>query len=92
MQPISVRINRVLEGSNAERSGLKSGDVFTSYHNARPRSIKELRDLIAKGAQTELVKSIEVVVAREGERIALNVEKGMLGAELANIYGAADVE
>jgi len=66
-------ISEVLEGSPAEKAGLKAGDVVVSVNGRRVDGSSDFRNRIGL---TEKGKSVELAVYRDGERKTINVKVG----------------
>ena len=66
-------LNDVLPGSPADKSGLRSGDRVVLWNGKYVKSVSMLSELIneATGGQT-----VRVTVARDGEKIELEVTLG----------------
>jgi hypothetical protein len=70
---VGARLNAVLNGSAAEKAGLKPGDVVTSFDGAQVRSGQ---DLVA-GIQSHLPGDVVTVQAvRSGEPVSVSVTLG----------------
>jgi S1-C subfamily serine protease len=74
----SVVIAKVLPGSQADRSGLKVGDVIASYNGQRFTNVSQLQDLTKEGAGG---RGIEI--QRDGKPIKIAVHPGPLGVEVS---------
>jgi len=65
----------ITAGGPAEKSGLKPGDVIESFDG---HDVKDNRSLQRMVAQTDVGKSVDVVVQRDGKEVALKIELGRL--------------
>ena len=63
-------VSEVIQGSPAEKAGIRSGDVITEYEG---KSIEHANDLPILVAQTPVGKSVNVVVQRENKRVPITV-------------------
>jgi serine protease Do len=68
-------VGDVVEGGPAERAGIKPGDVILSFDN---RPVDEMRELPKIVADTDVGKTVDVLVLRKGEEQTLRVEVGRL--------------
>ena len=71
-------VSEVIQGSPAEKAGIRSGDVITEYDG---KSIEHANDLPILVAQTPVGKNVSVVVQRENKRMPVNVTVGELKEE-----------
>ncbi len=76
-----VFLRWVQKGSNAERSGLRSGDVLLSYGGKGLANVENLSEAVEKAAGSG--ESVRVTVWRAGETLAFAVEPGRLGVKPA---------
>lgn len=67
----------VTPGGPAEAAGLESGDVIVRFNGI---AIDEMRELPRVVADTDVGQSVEVVVIRNGQELAIDVELGELEA------------
>ncbi|MFN3966489.1 MAG: Do family serine endopeptidase [Endomicrobiia bacterium] len=65
-----VLINNVLEGSPAEKAGLKRGDIIIEFDGKVVENVSQLQDIVAKTAPKKKVK-IKVIRDRKEETIEL---------------------
>jgi len=68
-----VLVNRVMEGSSAEKGGMKRDDVIIKFGDHK---VKDARDLQKVVARTEPGKKVKVVVIREKKEIPLTIKLG----------------
>jgi len=66
-----VLVNRVIEGSAAEKGGMKRGDVITKFQDHEVESVKDLQDVVAG---TTPGKKVKVIVIREKKEVPLTIE------------------
>jgi serine protease Do len=71
-------VSEVIQGSPAEKAGIRSGDVITEYEG---KSIEHANDLPILVAQTPVGKNVNVVVQRENKRMPIAVTVGELKEE-----------
>lgn len=97
-------VSQVVEGSAAERAGIRAGDVVTSVNNRNVKTGAELRNAIGL---LRVGDKVEITLLREGKprRVTANVgtqesgavknaatlHKGLEGAEFADAEGGAGV-
>jgi serine protease Do len=74
-RPMGAMIAGVTEDGPAEAAGMKAGDVVLVFNGIE---VEEMRDLPRIVAETEIGKSVEVVVFRDGKRETLQVTVGRL--------------
>jgi len=79
-------VNNVLEGSPAEKAGLKRGDLIVEVDDRKVKDIANLQDIISSKAPGEKVK---IQIIRNGEPKTVTVNLGEMPGE---ITGAATVE
>lgn len=70
-EPHGALVAGVVEGSPADKAGIKEGDVIVSYDNAK---ITKMVDLPRQVAQTEINKRVKMEIMRAGKRIALSAQ------------------
>jgi serine protease Do len=66
-----VLVKQVLEGTPAEKAGLKAGDVITHIEGERIKSVSDLRATMREKREA---KSVKVDILRRGSAMSLNVE------------------
>src|SRR5438034_7251331 len=66
-----VLIQNVIDGSPAERAGLKRNDVIVEFDGQPATDLQKLR---LKVADTPVGKSVPIVVLRDGKRIPMTVK------------------
>lgn len=65
-----VRVDEVDEGSPAEKSGLRKGDIVVEFDGERVRSVRQFTRLVT---ETPTGRTVNVVVLRDGQRQTLAV-------------------
>lgn len=65
-----VRVGQVIEGSPAEKAGLRAGDVLRSFEG---RSLDGLADLAAAMGQCSVGARVRIVVLRKGQEMERNL-------------------
>ena len=65
----------LIEGGPAEKSGIKAGDVILEFDG---KPIPRMRKLPRIVAETEVDKPVEVIVWRDGKRVAIKATIGLL--------------
>lgn len=73
-------VTEVMEGSPAQKAGIKHGDVITGFDG---KSVKDPHDLSATVAATAVGKEVPVTVLRDGKREQLTVVVAKLGSDEA---------
>lgn len=71
-----VLVNKVFEGSPAEKAGFKVGDVIVEFDRLKITSARQLQGVVAA---TEVDKKSEVRILREGKDKSLTARIGELG-------------
>ena len=79
-----VIVARVMEGSPAEKGGLKDGDVVVAL-NGKP--VKNVRELLRDVARLKVGERSPMAVLRGGKQIQLNIEIGERPQEEAQLRG-----
>ena len=72
-----VLVSDVVEGSPADKSGIKRGDVIFSYDG---KEIKEGHELSSAVAATPVDRVVSLSIFREGKEMALKVKTGKLAS------------
>lgn len=77
-----IRVNRVMPGLDAERQGLREGDVITSINGAALRSYQHLVDSIrnSKG------QPVEVAFLRNGARQTVRLQPALIDIGRQKVY------
>ncbi|MCC6544047.1 MAG: DegQ family serine endoprotease [Nitrospirae bacterium] len=73
-------VSDVMEGSPADKAGLQRGDVILQYNGKEVENNSHLRNIVA---QTQVGKTIDVKVIRDGRTELIKVVIGELPAEMA---------
>ena len=68
--PAGAVVTEVVENSAAQKAGIKSGDVVTSFDGERVRSARQLERLVG---ETPAGRSVKVAVQRAGAPVTLDV-------------------
>ncbi len=68
-----VLVAKVLKDSPAEKSGIKEGDIITTFDG---QDVKNSNGLVKVVAATQVDKVVEVSIIREGKKITLKVKTG----------------
>ncbi len=71
---VGALVTDVPEGP-AQDAGMQAGDVVLVYDG---ETIEDTRELVRVVAETEVGRTVEILVSRDGEEVALNVEIGRL--------------
>jgi len=74
-----VAITEVIEGSAAEKAGMKRYDVVVEFNGQPVEKVNEFRSRVA---MLKPGTEVEIIVVRDGERKTLNAELGESSAEL----------
>jgi CHAT domain-containing protein len=76
-------IARVLPGSNAAQSSIRSGDVLTAYGGLQLATLADLKTALTTQSQAKSGKEVlvSVKVWRDGKTLSLRVRPGPLGAQ-----------
>jgi len=74
-----VGIAQIIAGSQASEAGLVPGDLVLSYAGER---VFRMRDLQAATRQGQRGESVQLVVLRDGELVAVDAQRGPLGVTL----------
>lgn len=68
-----VLVNRVMEGSAAEKGGMKRDDVIIKFGDHKVKDARDLQEIVAR---TKPGKKVKVVVIREKKEIPLSIKLG----------------
>jgi len=71
-----VMINKVFDGSPAEKAGLKSGDIFVSIDGKSTKGKTTAE--IAKNLRSEKKDTSTIIVNRNGEEVTIKVQKDIV--------------
>jgi serine protease Do len=71
-------VSDVVEGSPAEKGGIKRGDVVVAFNH---KEIKDSHELSATVAATPIEKEVSVQVVRDGKEAELSVKVGRLPSD-----------
>jgi len=63
-------VNSVLDDSPSSKAGVEFGDIIVEFNGTE---IEEVRDLTTIVANTEIGKTVEMVVLRKGKRVTLEI-------------------
>jgi serine protease Do len=74
-QAMGALIAGTNEGGPAEAAGIKEGDIVVEFDGKRVETMRALPRMVA---DTPPEKEVQVVVVREGERVTLQLEVGLL--------------
>lgn len=74
-QPNRIAVQEVLEGSPAQRAGLRSGDLLLSYGGDRLFTLNELVERSRRGGGD----TVAIEVLRDGRRTLIYMPRGPLG-------------
>ena len=77
-EEVEIQISGVMEGMDAERAGLRAGDVFVSINSRPVRSTATLHEAIKASEGNP----VEIIYSRDGVR-----NKAMVRPEIANLDG-----
>lgn len=88
-EPQGALVADVIEGSPADKAGIKSGDIIVSYNGKDIKNRDALPKLVAA---TEIGKKVKVGIIRDGKRIDLEVVVGELQDETVVASKKPDVE
>lgn len=78
-------ITQVVPKSNADRSGIKPGDVVLSYAGTKLASSEDLSKALSKSGDPAALEKDEIPIEvwREGETLTLKVRPGPLGIQMS---------
>jgi len=68
-----VLVNRVTEGSSAEKGGMKRGDVIIQFEDHKVKDARDLQDVVSG---TKPGTKVKVVVIREKKEVPLTIKLG----------------
>ncbi|MCX7966705.1 MAG: DegQ family serine endoprotease, partial [Syntrophorhabdaceae bacterium] len=88
-EPEGALVADVIEGSPAEKAGIKSGDIIVSYDGKKIKNRDALPRLVAA---TEVGKKVKVGIIRDGKKMELDVVVGELQDETVVASRRPDVE
>jgi serine protease Do len=77
-QPNGALVSDVVDGSPADKAGLKQGDVIVEFNGKKIKSSSELPHIVGS---TNVGKEVGMKVVRDGEEVALQVKVGELKDE-----------
>jgi len=66
-----VLVNRVIEGSAAEKGGMRRGDVIVKFGDHEVKGVTDLQEVVGK---TEPEKAVKVIVIREKKEVPLSIK------------------
>src|SRR4030066_1476073 len=73
-------VSDVMEGSPADKAGLQRGDIILQYNGKEGENNSHLRNIVS---QTQVGKTIDIKISRDGRTELLKVVIGELPAEIA---------
>ena len=68
-----VLVGQVFEGSPAQKSGVKDGDIIKQFDG---KTINNAKELVGVVGQTEVGRKVKVLIIRDKKELALEVEVG----------------
>jgi len=68
-----VLVNRVIEGSAAEKGGMQRGDVIVKFDGRDIKDVRDLQDMVAK---TSPGKKVKLAVIRDKKEVPLTIKLG----------------
>lgn len=74
-KPAGALVADVTATGPAEKAGIKAGDIVLVFNN---KPVREMRNLPRIVAETEIDKSVPVIVWRDGKRVTVSVNIGEL--------------
>ena len=74
-----VKVKDIVDGSQAQTSGLMKGDIILEYNGV---SIGSTKDLIAATKKTSETDQVELFVKRENYRLRFILQGGFLGVRI----------
>jgi serine protease Do len=86
-KPTGALVSKVLEGSPAEKAGIKTGDVILSFAGS---TIERSSDLPPMVGTTHVGDKIAVELIRDGKRQKASIEIGALPDEQPEVAGGAE--
>ena len=86
-KPTGALVSKVLDGSPAEKAGIKTGDVILSFAG---NTIDRSSDLPPMVGTTHVGDKIAVELIRDGKRQKANIEIGALPDEQPEVAGGAE--
>lgn len=88
-EPEGALVADVIEGSPADKAGIKSGDIIVAYNGKKIKNRDVLPKLVAA---TEVGKKVKVTIIRDGKKMDLDVIVGELKDETFMASRKQDVE
>jgi len=88
-EPEGALVADVIEGSPAEKAGIKSGDIIVAYNGKKIKNRDALPRLVAA---TEVGKKAKVTIIRDGKKMDLDVVIGELKDETVTASRRQEVE
>jgi serine protease Do len=71
-------VSEVVQGSPAEKAGVKRGDVITGFNN---KAIKDSHELSSAVAGTAVDKDVSLTIIRDGKEMTLHIKIGRLDGQ-----------
>jgi hypothetical protein len=81
--PNSVRVTSVAQGSQAERLGIRVGDVIISYNDVATTNRQALTQAVAEARQRE-AGMVMMTLERDGQIISFVLESGQIGINISD--------
>ncbi len=75
-------VYKVTPGGQAERLGVKTGDILVSYDGKDVRTLEGLHDAKAKAGS----ETVKVVFKRDGKKMVFTMKRGAIGVFRRTIY------
>ena len=86
--PSGALVGRINDDGPASKAGIRNGDVILKFNN---QDIKEMKVLPRVVAETEIGKSVPVLVWRDGKQVTLNASVGELPEDVQQASATATV-
>ena len=88
-KPTGALVSKVLDGSPAEKAGLRTGDIILNFAGA---TIERSSDLPPMVGNTHVGDKIPVEIIRDGKRQKSTIEIGALPEEQSELAGGPEAE
>lgn len=76
------KIYQLTEGGQAEKLGIKPGDIIIQYDGKKITTLESLRTVKSKTRN----KKIKLVISRNGKALTFMIDPGPIGVYLATVY------